>query len=249
VRYHGDGNLEYQGRVDQQVKIRGYRIELGEIETVLREHSAIQDAVVLAREDVAGDKRLVAYVVGSKEVTVNGALRSFLHDRLPAYMIPSVFVSLDALPLTSHGKVDRRALPVPQKLQERNSIHLPRTPIEILLAEIWREVLGGEQISLFDNFFESGGHSLLATQFVARVRTELQIELPLRKFFEAPTLMEIARFVEQEKATLIMQTDSEELAQALAMAEALSEDEIKMMVSSKKSQELNEREKPDEQYS
>jgi acyl carrier protein len=174
-------------------------------------------------------------VVGSQEVTVNGALRSFLHDRLPAYMIPSVFVSLDALPLTSHGKVDRRALPVPQKLQERNSIHLPRTPIEILLAEIWREVLGGEQISLFDNFFESGGHSLLATQFVARVRAELQIELPLQKFFEAPTLVELARFVEQEKATLIMQASSEELAQALAMAKALSKDEVKMILSSKKS--------------
>jgi non-ribosomal peptide synthetase component F len=200
VRYLPDGNIEFLGRVDHQVKIRGFRVELGEIEAVLDQHPAVQEVVVMAREDVPGDKRLVAYIVpagGQMLETVE--LRHFLAGKLPNYMVPAVFVSLASLPLTPSGKVDRRALPVPEAGQAGGpeTYTPPRTSIEQGLAEIWADVLGVEQVGIQDNFFDLGGHSLSATRLVSRVRGTFQIDLPLQSIFEAQTLAELAQMIEQ----------------------------------------------------
>jgi natural product biosynthesis luciferase-like monooxygenase protein/amino acid adenylation domain-containing protein len=198
ARYLPDGTIEFLGRIDQQVKMRGYRIELGEIEAVLCSHPAVRQCVVLAREDVPGDKRLVAYVVSSQELMADG-LRSFLQKQLPAYLIPSQFLLLDAIPLTPNSKVDRKALPIPEQWH-REGDEKPqgaRTAIEELLVELWCKVLGRTQVGIHDNFFELGGHSLLVTQLLARVRAILGVELPVRTVFEAPTVADLAYRVEQ----------------------------------------------------
>jgi amino acid adenylation domain-containing protein len=200
ARYLPDGNIEFLGRIDHQVKIRGLRLELGEIESVLDHHHAVRDAVVIVREDVPGDKRLVAYVVPQPSSNVTGSdLRGYLKEKLPDYMIPSAFVMLDEMPLTPNIKIDRNALPVPDvtrpaMLKEYAS---PRTPTEEILAGIWAEVLNIERIGVHDNFFELGGHSLLATQVMSRVRESFQLELPLRRLFEFPMVAELARSIEQ----------------------------------------------------
>ena len=202
VHYRPDGNLEYVGRIDHQVKIRGFRIELEEIEAILNHHPAVQESVVVVREDESGDQRLVAYVVLHLEQTLeNAELRCFLQHKLPNYMAPTTFVRLEALPLTPNGKVDRRALPLPdwsQRNQEQTYV-APRTPVEEVIAGIWTQVLGVEQVSIDDNFFEQGGHSLLATRLISRLRTVFQIELPLRKIFEYPTVAALAESVEAMK--------------------------------------------------
>ncbi|MEH2285035.1 MAG: amino acid adenylation domain-containing protein [Nostoc sp.] len=195
ARYLPDGNIEYIGRIDQQVKIRGFRIELGEIETVLWQHPDVQEVVVIAKEFSPGDQRLVAYVVLKPESsdTNIGNLRRFLKQKLPDYMIPSRFVQLSALPLTANGKVDRKALPAPvQTLNANEKFVAPRTPIEERVAEIWSNVLGLKNIGVHDNFLALGGHSLLAFQILCRIRDIFQVELPMRHFFEAPTISEIA---------------------------------------------------------
>jgi amino acid adenylation domain-containing protein len=196
VRYLPDGNIEFLGRIDHQVKIRGFRIELGEIETSLSKHPAVQQSVVVAREDVAGDKRLVAYLVLSPEQpTPNpNQLRGFLQQQLPEYMIPSAFVTLETIPLNPNGKVDRRALPAPDasKFSNFNRYVAPRTPIEEVLAAIWAEVLHLDQVSVRDHFFELGGHSLLATQVMSRIRQAFEIEISLQKLFESPTIAGLA---------------------------------------------------------
>ncbi|MBW3585942.1 MAG: amino acid adenylation domain-containing protein, partial [Cyanobacteria bacterium 0813] len=209
ARYLPDGNIEYLGRIDNQVKIRGYRIELGEIETAIAQYPAIQETAVVAREDVPGRKYLAAYIVSHHQsATTNSQLRNFLKEKLPEYMIPGVFVSLDALPLTPSGKVDRRALPTPKLLPEiDDNFTAPRSPIEEILAAIWASVLGIEQVSIQDNFFELGGHSLLATQVISRVREAFGVELPLHTLFEEPTLAGLAKSVEtasraEEKGSL-----------------------------------------------
>ncbi|HEU0299474.1 MAG TPA: amino acid adenylation domain-containing protein, partial [Longimicrobium sp.] len=193
VRRRADGALEFLGRVDFQVKLRGFRIELGEIEAALRAHPRVGGAAVALREDV-GDARLVAYVVaGDADAPPAGPeLRAFLRERLPEYMVPPAFVALDALPLTPSGKVDRRALPAPGAQAAEQAFTPPRTPREQALAAVWREVLRLERVGLDDDFFELGGHSLLATQVLSRVRRELGVELPLRAFFEAPTVRALA---------------------------------------------------------
>jgi amino acid adenylation domain-containing protein len=194
-----DGNVEFLGRMDFQVKIRGSRIELREIESELAAHPAVREAVVLAREDNPGDKRLVAYVLTRKGADASTSdLHGFLRERLPDYMIPSAFVALDALPLTPNGKVDRKALAAPDHLrpQLRAAFVAPRTPTEELLAGIWAEVIGLSRVGVNDSFFELGGHSLLATQITARVRRAFEIDLPLRYVFEAPTIGELAACVE-----------------------------------------------------
>jgi amino acid adenylation domain-containing protein len=192
VRWLPQGELEFLGRVDHQVKVRGFRIELGEIEAALTACPEVREAVVVTREDQSGDKRLVAYVVGGGEAT---GLREHLRGQLPEYMIPSTFVALEALPLTPNGKVDRKALPAP--LQERGGevLQAPRTPEEELVAGIWSEVLRVERIGVRDDFFALGGHSLLATQVLSRLRDTFQVELPLRKLFEAPVLEDLATAV------------------------------------------------------
>ncbi len=198
-RYLPDGRIEFQGRVDNQVKIRGFRIELGEIETVLSRHATVQECVVVAREDVAGDKRLVAYVVpvpGSKIDT--GELRHWVKERLPEYMVPVGWVELARLPLSPNGKVDRKHLPAPEyeRPELAGEYRGPRTPAEEVVAGIWAEVLKLERVGIDDQFFELGGHSLLATQVVSRIRQAFQVELPLRALFEAPTVTGLAERVE-----------------------------------------------------
>jgi amino acid adenylation domain-containing protein len=194
VRWRSDGELEFLGRLDHQVKIRGYRIELGEIEAALVEHPEVRQAVVVARDEVVGDKRLVAYVVAADEAVVDaGDLRDHLKRSLPEYMVPSVYVMLEALPLTPNGKIDRRALPAPEDdAVIRGEYVAPRTPIEEVLVSIWCEVLKLDRIGVHDNFFELGGHSLLAMRLMARIRDELQVELPLRTLFEAPSIGDLA---------------------------------------------------------
>ncbi|HEU5131301.1 MAG TPA: AMP-binding protein, partial [Pyrinomonadaceae bacterium] len=200
VRYLADGNLEYLGRADQQVKIRGYRIELGEIEAVLNAHADVSQAVVQARAATNGEQRLVAYVA-AKNGNSSSEWREFLQQRLPEYMVPSVFVSLPALPLTSNGKVDRRALPEPETVQSASELETARTPTEELLCGIWSEVLSRAETGVTQNFFELGGHSLLATQVLSRIQSVFQIELPLRTLFEAPTVRELAARVDSTLQT------------------------------------------------
>ncbi|HEX5748967.1 MAG TPA: amino acid adenylation domain-containing protein [Archangium sp.] len=193
VRYLPDGQLEYLGRIDNQVKVRGFRIELGEIETALRAHPGVRDVVVVAREDSPGDKRLVAYLVAQPGHTlVAMELRAFLKQSLPEYMVPSALMVLDKLPLNPNGKVDRKALPVPDQLQTSQEYVAPRNETEQMLAQLWSEVLKAPRIGAHDNFFELGGHSLLATQLRSRIRTAFQVELPLRDLFEAPTVATLA---------------------------------------------------------
>ncbi|MBC7730854.1 MAG: amino acid adenylation domain-containing protein, partial [Bacteriovorax sp.] len=185
ARYLADGSIEYLGRIDSQVKIRGFRIELGEIEAALAAVDGVREALVLAREDVAGDKRLVAYIVGQADTP---ALRSALLQSLPDYMVPSQFVQMDAFPLNANGKVDRKALPAPD-LTANAAVYLaPRTAQEATLAAIWAEVLKIERVGIEDNFFELGGHSLMATQVVSRMRAAFGTDVPLRALFEAPTV-------------------------------------------------------------
>ncbi len=198
ARYRPDGQLECLGRVDHQVKIRGYRIEPGEIEQALRKHPEVREAVVLAREDTPGDRRLVAYVVTASEI-LTADLWAWLKERLPEYMVPGVFVVLDVLPLTPSGKVDRQALPAPELIGHAPGVEhvAPRGPVEEALAGIWGAVLGADRVGAEDNFFLLGGHSLKATQLLSRVRDSFGVELPLRSLFEAPTVAGLARRLEE----------------------------------------------------
>ncbi|MBE9167114.1 thioester reductase domain-containing protein [Pleurocapsales cyanobacterium LEGE 06147] len=203
VRYLPDGNIEFLGRIDRQVKIRGFRIELGEIETKLQQHSGVQSAVVIAKEESLDNKRLIAYIITdpqfrllhrNQETAIAKELRSFCLTQFPEYMIPSAFVTLKALPLTANGKVDYQALPTPEQTRpELEQLYIaPRSPLEQQLAKIWTEVLGLEKIGIHDDFFELGGHSLLITQLLAKVRNAFKVELPLKDLFDAPTIADLA---------------------------------------------------------
>jgi len=200
ARYRPDGTIEFLGRGDHQVKIRGFRIELGEIESVLRHHPGVREAVVLAREETPGDRRLVAYVVTTgREAAAASALRAYLKGRLPNYMLPAAYVFLDRLPLSPNGKVDRKALPKPgAACAETSSFIAPRTPVEEILVGIWAEVLGSERVGVADNFFELGGHSLRAIRVIARVHDVLGVEVAMRTFFEAPTVAGMAAAIDQK---------------------------------------------------
>ncbi|MGR9556455.1 amino acid adenylation domain-containing protein (plasmid) [Rhizobium leguminosarum] len=191
-RYLADGSIEFLGRIDHQVKIRGYRIELGEIESALRNCDGVEAAVVVASEDASGDRRLVAYVVAGHRS--QASLCAGLQSVLPEYMVPRVFVFLDALPLMPNGKIDRKALSVPSVCANVAYV-APRTPTEALLCEIWSEVLKVPRVGIHDNFFELGGHSLLATQVVARIRRSRRTEVTLRELFISPTVFQLARIV------------------------------------------------------
>ena len=194
-RYRENGDLEYLGRLDHQIKLRGFRIELGEIEAVLRKQPGVRDVVVVAREDQPGDKRLVAYLVhGEGAAPATSELRAAVKDALPAYMVPAIFTTLSALPLTANGKVDRRALPAPEGADassEREYV-APRGPVEETLAAIFAEVLKTPSVGAHDRFFELGGHSILATQAITRIRGAFGVELPLRALFDAPSPAELA---------------------------------------------------------
>jgi amino acid adenylation domain-containing protein len=251
ARYRPDGLLAFIGRADYQVKLRGFRIELGEIETALRSHPVVGMCVVLAREDLAQagaylDKRLVAYVVPiadaerrtqdagadssfvARPASLASELRSFLKARLPDYMIPSAFVLLDRLPRTPNGKVDRRALPAPDAQSNAVSYSAPRTPVEELLAKLWATLLGRARVGLHDNFFTLGGHSLLAAQVLARVRDAFQVDLPLRALFEAPTVAELAAWVERDRNKLAGPLALSRRSSAWIGIEPLSYSQIRM---------------------
>jgi amino acid adenylation domain-containing protein len=226
ARYLPDGNIEFIGRIDGQVKIRGFRIELGEIEAVLGQHPDIAQAVVVAPEDEMAQKRLVAYLISEqKQAPTHKEIRNFLTSKLPEYMVPSAFAILKSFPLTSNGKVDRRALPAPDAMRPEltGNFVAPRTNIEEVLAAIWAEVLKIEKVGIYDNFFELGGHSLLATQVISRVRQAFQVELPLHRLFESATVADFAVAIAQKQ---VEQTDSEMLAQVLADLDQLSEAQI-----------------------
>jgi amino acid adenylation domain-containing protein len=199
ARYRKDGNIEFLGRLDQQVKIRGYRIELGEIEAVLGSHELVRAAVVVALSE-GSEKRLIAFIVAAGEQGVQvGELRRYLRERLPDYMIPAGFAFLKALPLTPNGKIDRSALSADTtRLETASEDSVPWTQIEEMLLGMWSEVLRIDRVSTNDNFFELGGHSLLATQLLSRVREAFQVEVPLRRFFDSPTIKALSENLESE---------------------------------------------------
>jgi amino acid adenylation domain-containing protein/thioester reductase-like protein len=204
VRYRPDGNIDYLGRIDHQVKIRGFRIELGEIEAQLLQQPTIKDAVVVAREDQSGDKRLVAYVVphtAEAEQTQIDLLKTQLKQHLPDYMVPSAFVVLDAMPLSTNGKLNRKQLPAPDFSEQLKNVYVaPRTETEQVLAEIWQDILGVEQMGVEDDFFELGGHSLLATQLILRITKHFSVELPLRHLFEHSRIAALAEMIDRQQA-------------------------------------------------
>ncbi|MHB8519306.1 MAG: amino acid adenylation domain-containing protein [Limisphaerales bacterium] len=200
ARYLRDGNIEFLGRLDHQVKLRGHRIEPGEVEAALGQHPAVQQNVVVLREDTPGDQRLIAYFVPEPDRAAGaGDLRRFLLDRLPEYAVPAAFVALKTLPLTPNGKLDRGALPAPDQTRGESAepFIAPRTATEETLARIWCEMLGLRQVGVQDNFFASGGYSLLVTRVIARVRQTFQVELPMRRFFQTPTIAALAGAIEE----------------------------------------------------
>jgi len=204
-----DGRLDFLGRRDFQVKLRGFRIETGDIEARLRQYPSIQEAVVVVREDVPGDRRLVAYLVPARTAPGNAPaaiepreLRRFLARALPHYMLPGALVSLPSLPLTGNGKIDRAALPIPDPASPvREHPMPPRTPLERRLAELWREVLQAEPAGVFADFFESGGHSLLVMQLISRIREAFRIQCDPRLIFNERTIEGMAAKIERILAT------------------------------------------------
>jgi amino acid adenylation domain-containing protein len=220
-----DGCLRHLGRKDFQIKIRGLRVDVSEVEKALANHPGVKEAIVTSRQDPSGDAQLVAYFVPSSHLapTVSG-LRNFLQGKLPDYMIPSAFIKLDAIPLTStgSGKVDRRALPDPGK--ERPDLDTPyvapRTPVEEEVAKIWTKILALNLVGIHDNFLELGGHSLAATRVVSHVLKTFQVEIPLRSLFEAPTVAEMAAVIVESQARKLKHADLDRL---LTELESLSD--------------------------
>ncbi|MCA1567669.1 MAG: amino acid adenylation domain-containing protein [Acidobacteria bacterium] len=201
ARYLNDGNIEFRGRADNQVKVRGLRVELGEIEAALGAHEGIRESAVVMREDAAGDKRFIAYVVAHADASpTTRELRQHLREKVPEFMLPAAFVFLEVLPLMPSGKINRRALPAPGETTDAatEGYVAPRTPVEEMLTGIWSEVLGVERVGVEDNFFDLGGHSLLATRVVARMRETFEIDFSLSQFFETPVASKLAVLVESE---------------------------------------------------
>jgi amino acid adenylation domain-containing protein len=229
--YQPNGTIELLGRIDYQVKLRGVRIELEEIEANLRQYAAIQDTVVLIKEDNRHNQFLVAYFVPKDAPPTFAQLRNFLKQKLPDAMIPTVFVPLASLPLTLNRKLDRLALlalPLGRRSSSKNVV-TARTPLEEVLAKIWGSVLGIKQVGIFDNFFEMGGHSLLATQIVSRLQEAFQVDIPLNAFFEAPEVAQFAEYVLKNSGRI--QQDIDQTAQILLQIYQLSEDDAKRILS------------------
>ena len=222
-----DTCLVHLGRKDSRVKIRGYRIEVPEIEMTLAKHAGVKEAVVVAEDDFRGEKRLLAYVVlHEQRAPTTSELRGFLAEKLPDYMVPSAFVLLDALPLTSRGKVNRSALPAPDQTRPelKGAFVAPHTLVKKILADIWAEVLGLEHIGVHDNFFNLGGHSLSATQILSRLRDSFQVDLPPRILLDRPTIEQLAEAVEQ---SWVENHEGKDLDILLADLESLSEEEAR----------------------
>ena len=227
-RWLPDGTIEFLGRNDHQVKIRGFRIELGEIEARLLAVPGVREAVVLAREDVPGDKRLVAYCCGA-EVPAS-ELRSALSGALPEYMVPAAYVHMDSLPLTPNGKLDRRALPVPDgDAFGARAFEPPIGPVESALAGIWSELLGIERVGRNDHFFELGGHSLLAVQLVSRIQDRLLLSMPLDLVFRSPRMHELADLIVARQIETLTTDEIEHLQQEV---DALSTQDLLAMANS-----------------
>jgi acyl-coenzyme A synthetase/AMP-(fatty) acid ligase len=230
ARFLSDGRIKFLDRADDQVKIRGFRIELGEVEAALGECALVKQAVVVAREDSPGDKRLVAYVVlrqpGPSAV---GEVRKFLREKVPQYMAPSAYVVLTALPLTPNGKLDRKALPAPSPAERHagEDYEAPQTSMEKQLARLWERLLRVERVGRRDNFFELGGHSLLATQTIISAREAFNVELPLRSIFEAPTVAELAvRIMEGQ----VERQGGDELEAMLGELESLPDEDVQRLL-------------------
>lgn len=204
ARYRTDGTVDFLGRMDHQVKIRGYRIELGEIEAVLGQHPAIDQAVVVAREDSPGDKRLVAYLIANQEpAPTTNELRNFLREKLPDYMLPPVYYFLDAIPLTPNGKVDRRALPAPEGSRPElgTTFVAPRNDTERAVAEIWGEALHLQQVGINDNFFELGGHSLMVVEVHNKIQQQFDTNLTIAHMFQYPTIGSLSQYLQNGQKT------------------------------------------------
>jgi amino acid adenylation domain-containing protein len=238
ARYLPDGNIEFLGRIDHQVKIRGFRVEPGEIEATIGQHPAVRQAMVLAREDILGDKCLVAHVVLNEEhSTTTNELRSFLRQKLPGYMVPAKFVISAKLPVISNGKFDRKAVLAtgPSGTEREEPFVAPRTPIERTLAQIWADVLKLDAIGIHENFFDLGGHSLLATQIISRVRDGFSLDFPLRALFEDPTVAGLAARI------AVLQTKRshpKQLAEVLASLESCSDEEAELLLSQENSKAI-----------
>ncbi|HXY99275.1 MAG TPA: amino acid adenylation domain-containing protein [Stellaceae bacterium] len=224
ARYLADGTIEYVGRADHQVKLRGFRIELGEIEAALARYPHISHAAVVLREERSGDRRLIAYLAARAGGEISTAdLRRFLRETLPEHMIPANFVVVDAIPLTSNGKIDRAALPHPDAVRPElsQSFVAPQTPLQQVLARIWEDVLNIRGIGIADNFFELGGHSLLISRLVSRIRESFGVEIAMRRVFECPTIADLARGLAEDG----VQGDAlDKTAQALIEAAAVEAD-------------------------
>jgi acyl carrier protein len=220
ARWLPDGTVDFLGRIDRQVKVRGFRVEPAEIEAMLERHPGVVSAVVEPRDDGRGNKRLVAWVVPDGDLSED-ELPAWSREHLPEFMVPGAWVLMEALPLDPNGKVDRRALPEP----DRGSRHFvaPRTPVEERVAAVWAEILGGGPVGVEDDFFELGGHSLLATQIVSRLSREFGVELGLRTFFDAPTVAGVALAITREQAR---QTDPDTVETLLDRVRDLSPEEI-----------------------
>ena len=205
VKWLPDGRLDYVGRIDYQVKLRGFRIELGEIETLLADDPTVRQAVVIVREDVPGDKRLVGYVLAREGRSCDPlALRRALKDMVPDYMVPAAIVPLETFPLTPNGKVDRGALPAPSAEPVHDSAQAiePRTRVELQLVAIWEQVLGIAPIGVRDNFFALGGYSLLALRMFSAIEQTVGIRLPMAMLFQAPTIEQLAAVLADEGCTV-----------------------------------------------
>jgi amino acid adenylation domain-containing protein/non-ribosomal peptide synthase protein (TIGR01720 family) len=234
ARFLPNGEIEFLGRLDYQVKIRGYRIELGDIETVLENHPAIAQAIVQSFEDTSGDKRLVAYLVAKSdtEKPTPEALRSYVLEKLPDYMVPSAWVFLDTMPLTPNNKVDRRALPAPCQPSSKEDYTAPRNAIEEALAEIWQELMKVERVGVKDNFFDLGGHSLVAAQIHARMRKVFSIDVSLRELFDALTIEKTAQLLVARETQL---GRTKKIAQAfLRMKQMTPEEKARLLQEKRK---------------
>ena len=232
ARYRNDGTIAIIGRADNQVKLRGYRIELGEIESVLSRHTDVNECVVVLREDVPGDKRLVAYLTARSGELNAAELRTFLKAALPEYMVPAAYVLMSEWKLTPNGKIDRKQLPQPDvaAASPDAAYTAPRNEVEELLAQIWGQLLRVERVGIDDNFFELGGHSLLATQAISRTRDATGCDLALRAMFETPTIAEIAQTLDREwgyssQSTMSPIEDADEIERLLAELEGVTDEE------------------------
>jgi surfactin family lipopeptide synthetase A len=214
-----DGQIAFHGRIDDQVKIRGHRIELNEIIGALDRHPAVRESVVVACEDGMGDKRLVAYIVPEDSPPTISEIRDFLGKELPTYMVPSTFVSLDAIPLGATGKVNRSALPAPsdENMLTDEAFVRPRTPTEQRVAEIVASLLGIDSIGVNDNFLYLGGNSLFGTQVIARLRESFDVEVPLLRLFDCPTVEALAAEVERLLVAKLEVMSEEEARKLLAL--------------------------------